>query len=81
MFILLDESFVNADVLELKERLSEALSKLEAVEAVHLPASLIGCSIKELLLLEKTARLLTRYGIPLKTEGLFEQKPPSSGKD
>lgn len=79
LFSLLDDSFVNADVMELKSRLSHALSCLDEVESVSLPPSFTGCTMKELLLLEKTAGVFLAHNIPLETTGLYDQQLPSKG--
>lgn len=54
----------------------EALSCLEEVESVSLPLNGVGCSVKELFLLEKTASIFTSHSIPLDSSGLFDQVLP-----
>lgn len=78
LFTLLDDAFKSADVKELKDRLTIALSQLEEIESTYLPTNLIGCSVKELLLLEKTMSVFTKHGITLEMEGLLEQPLPAS---
>lgn len=79
LFSLLDDSVVNADVKELKPRLSQALSSLDEVESVSLPSGFTGCSMKELLLLEKTSGVFLAHNIPLETTGFYDQQLPSKG--
>lgn len=60
----------------MKDKLNTALEEIERNEITSLPSSLLGCSIPELLLIEKTAEIFTSHAIPLNTSGFYNQKLP-----
>ena len=65
-----------ADVKDLKPRLSKALGALEEIEMNRLPQTVRGASMKQLLLLERTARVCISHCIPLEVDGLFDGVSP-----
>ena len=69
-----------ADVKDLKYRLSKALEALEEIESNRLPQTVKGASMKQLLLLEKTARIFVSHCIPLEVDGIFDGVSPERSK-
>lgn len=63
---------------EWEKRRTQVVARLSEVENTRIPSDLRGCSVGELLTVEKMTELFSRHGFPIETEAAVRLSPIES---
>ena len=66
---------------EWEKRRSQVVARLSEVENTRIPSDLRGCSVGELLTVEKMTELFARHGFPIETDAVVRLLPGALGDE